>query len=126
MKIPVFLILFGLWLLPVQAQVPRVIDSKKSVTEKLSGRTPKMNRREVWHKLNLSRVQQRQLKQMRTENKARRETIENDPGLDGEQKKLQLAGLKQEQVKKLQEILTPGQFAELKRLMAESRSKEGN
>ncbi len=122
MKIPVILALLLFSGLISQAQIERKpaarADSLK--TEKAIAEKEKPAVKEVLRQLDLTREQRIRLKQIRDDNQAKKAAIENNTGLNDEQKKKQLKELKKEQANKLQSILTEEQKEKFRSLRAGS------
>lgn len=91
---------------------------KKSVTD--SSQKAKVKIKE----LNLSKDQMGKLKEMKQENKASKDQIENDATLSVKQKKQQLRELKRQHAEKMNTILTDDQKVKLKEMRGNRKGKQ--
>ena len=127
MKFPVFLFLLFISALPAAGQITRPsrpIENKQQDDrlDKVKQNTARPNRREILHKLDLTRAQQLRLKQIRDEHKARKEAIGNDPQLNDEQKQQQLKDLQKQLASQFRSVLTEEQKKKFLELTRESRA----
>lgn len=110
------------------AQIKRTKPSKE-VTDSAISTTPsspvmaeempqasRKDKREMMKELNLSRTQMKQLKEMRKSSKAQKEAIDGNTQLSDDERKKQMKMHRVEQLKKMQQILTPDQIQKLKEM----------
>jgi Spy/CpxP family protein refolding chaperone len=107
---------------PVKPQVDSAIVAAPTTTSTSFSKSSKKKNRELFKQLDLSRTQMKQLKEMRQEGKVKKMAIEDNTKLTDEERKQQLREFKKEQLKKMQEILTPEQLTKLKALKKEEAS----
>jgi dTDP-4-dehydrorhamnose 3,5-epimerase-like enzyme len=74
--------------------------------------------------LNLSKDQRGKLKEMKQENKAAKDEVENDATLSQRQKKQQLRALKRQHAEKMNTILTDDQRVKLREMRGNRRGKQ--
>ncbi|MBN8700501.1 MAG: hypothetical protein J0L54_12920 [Chitinophagales bacterium] len=104
------------------AQVQRQIDRKPFATDSkaplgnVSAREQKPGMREVFRKLDLTRQQQVQLKQIRQDQQAKKALIESNEQLSDPEKQKQIRELQKEFMTKLESVLTDEQKEKLKML----------
>lgn len=110
------------------AQIQRNKPSK-SVTDSAATITPsfpamvdeapqasRKDKRAMMKELNLSRAQMKQLKEMRKTSKAQKDAIDGNTQLSEDERKSKLREFRKEQLKKIQQILTPEQIQKLKEM----------
>jgi Spy/CpxP family protein refolding chaperone len=109
---------------PVKPQVDSAIVGTATTTSTSFSKSTKKKNRELFKELDLSRTQMKQLKEMRQEAKVKKNVIEDNTKLTDEERKQQLREFKKEQLKKMQQILTPEQLTKLKALKKEEATSQ--
>ena len=117
MKKILFVLMLSIFASAGFAQVQRN-QVKKPITD--SSQKAKVKIKE----LNLSKEQRGKLKEMKQENKAAKDQVENDATLSDKQKKQQLRALKRQNAEKMNTILTDDQKAKLKEMRGNRRGKQ--
>jgi Spy/CpxP family protein refolding chaperone len=111
------------------AQIQRSKPSKSATDSTIVATTPstpvmadqapqasRKDKRAMMKELNLSRTQMKQLKGMRQDAKAQKDAIDGNTQLSDEERKAKLREFRKEQLKKMQQILTPEQIQKLKEM----------
>jgi Spy/CpxP family protein refolding chaperone len=128
MKIPVFISLLLFSSLLSLAQVERKPSPSKQtdsvVHDPGRNKMDRSEKKELLKELDLTKEQKIKLKEIRQENKSKKEMIENDNQLSETEKKSRLHTLQKEQAQKIQAILTDEQKEKLKAMRQEAMKEK--
>lgn len=126
MKITSLILFLFCFMITAAAQVerkPAVVTKTDTVSFSPAGKNDQKSRKDMLKELDLTKEQRSKLKEIRRENMAKKEAIENNSQLTEQEKKKQLKDLQQEQAKNIQAILTDEQKEKFKAKRQELKKK---
>ena len=128
MKIPTLISILLFSSLLSLAQVERKPSPAKQTDSVVdhpgSNKMDRSEKKDMLKELDLTKEQKIKLKEIRQENKSKKEMIENDSRLSETEKKSRLHALQKEQAQKIQAILTDEQKEKLKAMRQEARKEK--
>ena len=128
MKIPLFISVLLFSSLLSLAQVERKPSPAKQTDSVVdhpgSNKMDRSEKKDMLKELDLTKEQKIKLKEIRQENKSKKEMIENDSRLSETEKKTRLHALQKEQAQKIQAILTDEQKEKLKAMRQEAMKEK--
>lgn len=102
---------------------PKPVDSGSATKENLTD-NKKVDRKQMFRELNLSKEQRSKLKEIRQSNTAKRDAISNNDSLTQDQKDARLRELKREQAKSIMPVLNDEQKAKVKSMRGKRQQNE--
>ena len=128
MKIPLFISVLLFSSLLSLAQVERKPSPAKQtdsvINDPGSNKMDRSEKKDMLKELDLTKEQKIKMKEIRQENKSKKEMIENDSRLSETEKKSRLHALQKEQAQKIQAILTDEQKEKFKAMRQEAMKEK--
>ena len=104
---------------------PKPVDSGSATKENLTD-NKKVDRKQMFRELNLSKEQRSKLKEIRQSNTAKRDAISNNDSLTQDQKDARLRELKREKAQSIMPVLNEEQKAKMKTMSAKKQKTQDN